>query len=100
MSTLKYKARDRYPRVFMEKKVIRFGDYALITFGESEVVFDISFTPVEGDPHYARLKQVEFVSYIEAFLQEKKDGESNTVQRGDHVGLDTRHSAGESEGQV
>ena len=80
MSTLKYKARDRYavgwtdPRVFMKKRLIAFGDYALITFGESEVVFDISFNPLEGDPSYARVKQAEFVAYIEAFLQEKTNG--------------------------
>lgn len=83
MSTLKYKARDRYAvgwtdaRVFMEKKAIRFGDYTLITFGQSEVVFDISFNPPEGNPYYARMKQVEFVPYIEAFLQEKKGEHTN-----------------------
>lgn len=84
MSTMKYKATERYsvgwtdPRVFRQLDVaVDFGVYRLIIFGQSPDMFDISFIPPEGDPAYARVKQSEFAAYIEAFLQEKKGEHTN-----------------------
>lgn len=84
MSTMKYKATERYsvgwtdPRVFRELNVVvTFGDYRFISLGQLPQRFDISFTPQDGDPHYARARPEEFVPYIEAFLQEKKGEHTN-----------------------
>jgi hypothetical protein len=101
--TLKYKATERYslgwtdPRgIFGRTGVegVKIGDYYLSELGSvSDTVMHLYH-----DGYVLRADKEEFATLIEAFLKEKKDGESNTVQRGDEAGLRPQHHFGKSEG--
>jgi len=90
--TLTYKMSGRYsmgwtdPRKLGAEQEIgglRIGNYYLSDLTSSaRTLLDIYH---KG--YVVRARKEEFAAYVEAFLKEKKDGESNTVQRGDEAGL-------------
>ena len=100
--TLKYKATERYSVGWTDPRGafavtdaayagIKFGDYYIVDLG-----IDVMHFYHNGFRYGA--KKEDLASFVEAFWKEKKDGESNTVQRGDEAGLRPQHHFGKSEG--
>lgn len=85
MSTLKYKATERYamgwtdPRIMTRPTAhIDFGAYRLADlYNVSDEVFDILHRTSATPHEVARVNKKEFAACIEAFLQEKKGEHTN-----------------------
>lgn len=86
MSTMKYKATERYSVGWTDPRVMVGGDTGHINIGAyrlaelynvSDEVFDILHRTSATPHEIARVNKKEFAACIEAFLQEKKGEHTN-----------------------